>query len=174
MQNLKKYINKFIPKPEYIKNNRSLSYFKIFFKRPNLWYINKYSVSKGFAVGFFCAWLPIPFQMVVATFGAILFNTNLPISISLVWITNPLTMPFLFATAYKLGSCFSIFENDYENIEITIDFFSTIISEVFPTMLLGCLVIGCSGGGIGFLLIRLAWRISVVSEWNKRRKKRKR
>ena len=41
------------------------------------------------AVGLFVALMPIPLQMAVAAAIAILVRSNLPISVSLVWLTNP-------------------------------------------------------------------------------------
>lgn len=171
MQHLKDYIIKYIPTPEQIKKNKSLSYLKIFFKKPNLWYLNKYSISKGFAVGFFCAWLPIPFQMLVAAIASIIFSTNLPISVALVWITNPVTMPFLFAIAYKVGAYFLGIKNINFDIDFSFDFLSYIMSDVFPVILLGSTLIGTIGSIIGFFLIRLIWRFSVIKRWKIRKKK---
>jgi uncharacterized protein (DUF2062 family) len=47
-------------------------------------------------VGLFCAFIPVPFQMLLAAPSAIIFSANLPVSIALVWITNPITMPPIF------------------------------------------------------------------------------
>ena len=133
MKHLKKYIKKFIPTPNQIKNNKSLKFFQIFFKRPNLWFINKSSVSGAFAVGFFCAWLPVPFQMVFATIGAILFNTNLPISIALVWITNPISMPILFLIAYKVGAYILKTKSSDFYFEASFDYIVSTFYNIFPS-----------------------------------------
>jgi uncharacterized protein (DUF2062 family) len=37
-------------------------------------------------VGLFCAFIPVPFQMLLAAPSAIIFSANLPVSIALVWI----------------------------------------------------------------------------------------
>ena len=41
--------------------------------------------------------------MVLAAGLAILVRVNLPISVALVWVTNPLTMPPMFYFAYYVG-----------------------------------------------------------------------
>ncbi len=48
--------------------------------------------------------LPIPFQMVVAALGARLARCNLALSVGLVWVTNPLTMPLIFYINYRIGT----------------------------------------------------------------------
>jgi len=56
------------------------------------------------AVGLFCAFVPLPIQMLLAAAAAIIFRVNLPISVGLVWITNPVTIPPMFYFCYKVGT----------------------------------------------------------------------
>ena len=48
--------------------------------------------------------VPLPGQMIVATFVAIRVGANVPLAFSLIFITNPLTMPVIYLAAYLLGS----------------------------------------------------------------------
>jgi len=88
----KKLIKKWFPHQDRIRHHQHLQFLGHRLHDPNLWHLNRRSVAGAFAVGLFCAMLPIPFQMVVAAVLAILARVNLPISVMLVWITNPLTM----------------------------------------------------------------------------------
>ena len=77
---------------EKIKHEKVLKILGPAILQPNLWHLNRKSVSRAIAIGLFCAFLPIPLQMVLAAFFAIIFAANLPISVILVWITNPITI----------------------------------------------------------------------------------
>ena len=92
----KKTIQRFLPDPNKIRHHKSLKIFGRLLQDANLWHLNRRSARGAFAVGLFFAFIPVPFQMVLAAAGAILFRVNLPISVALVWLTNPLTMPPIF------------------------------------------------------------------------------
>ncbi|HPY77384.1 MAG TPA: DUF2062 domain-containing protein [Anaerohalosphaeraceae bacterium] len=69
-----------------------------------LWKIDRRSIAGGLALGLFIAFTPsIPFQMLLATCGAIYFRVNLPIALACCWITNPLTALPVYTAAWKLG-----------------------------------------------------------------------
>ena len=70
----------------------------------NLWHLNRYSASMAFFVGLFVAFMPIPGQVVVAAVLAVLLRCNLPLAVSLVFVTNPLTMAPVFYLAYEIGA----------------------------------------------------------------------
>ena len=99
----KRLIKKYMPDPEKLKQQKSLQFLGDRLHEPNLWHLNRRSVSLAFAVGLFAAWIPTPGQMAIAAAAAFYFRANLPISVALVWVTNPLTMPPMFYFAYIVG-----------------------------------------------------------------------
>jgi len=101
---MRNILKKYSPTPEYIKNHKQLGWLKQHLQNASLWNFNRKSISKAFAVGLFFAFLPMPFQMLLAAPAAIIVSSNLPISIALVWITNPLTIAPIYYGCYKLGS----------------------------------------------------------------------
>jgi len=162
-------IKKYLPHPDKIKNNRFLTVFGPVIHEPQLWHLTRHSVSKAFFIGLFFAFWPVPFQMVLAAGGAILIRGNLSLSVALVWITNPVTMPFLFGLAYFVGA----FALGYEATEIEFEFswqwLEYNLSSIWQPFLLGCAICGVISGIIGYFAIGLLWRLHIINAWNKRK-----
>ncbi|MEC4725692.1 DUF2062 domain-containing protein [Shewanella sp. D64] len=165
----KKFIERFMPKPETLQNHKHLQMFGKLLHKPNLWSLNRRSAPAAFAIGLFVAWIPMPFQMVLAAALAIIFNCNLPVSVALVWITNPITMPFMFYAAYMLGA--KILNHPPQNFafEATWAWIEASISTIGPPFLLGCLVMGAISSVVGFFLIKTLWKYSILMKWGKRK-----
>lgn len=100
----KKLIKRFMPSHDRIKQQKALKIFGSVLYNPNLWCLNRRSAAGAFAVGLFIAFVPLPSQMIMAAGVAILCGVNLPLSVALVWISNPITMPVLFYFAYRVGA----------------------------------------------------------------------
>jgi len=77
-----------LPKKQDIESQPGLNMFRAFWKRPELWAMNRNSISIGVAAGVFSAFLPMPFEIVVAAFLAIVFGGNLIFAITLIWISK--------------------------------------------------------------------------------------
>jgi uncharacterized protein len=61
-------------------------------------------IAKGFALGIFIGLTPtFGFQMIIAVFFAILLRENKLAAALGVWITNPITAPFIYALEYETG-----------------------------------------------------------------------
>jgi len=62
-------------------------------------------IALGFALGLFIGMTPtIGFQMPIAVFFAALFKWNKIAAAVAVWITNPLTAPFIYSFSYVVGA----------------------------------------------------------------------
>ena len=162
-------IKKFLPSHEVIKRQKALKIFGNVLYNPNLWCLNRRSASGAFAVGLFMAFVPLPSQMIMAAGLAILFGVNLPLSVALVWVSNPVTMPVLFYGAYKLGAWVLNSPNVAFHFELSWDFLLKQMSQIAPPFLLGCLICSVVSALIGYFGIRSLWRYSVVRSWNKRK-----
>ncbi len=152
-----------------LTKDKSFSIFGEFIHDQNLWHMRRRSVAGACAIGLFCAFIPIPFQMVLAAGLAIIFRCNLPISVALVWVTNPVTMPPLFFLAYKVGTFLTETNLGPFEFELSLNWLFTELRERWKPFLVGCLFSGTVAGLFGFIVARILWRIRVVTFWNKRK-----
>ncbi len=165
----KKLIKRFLPHPDTIKHNRFLRIFGKVIHDPQLWHLTRLSVSHAFFVGFFCAFIPVPFQMLIAAGGAVIFRANIAISVALVWITNPVTIPFLFGMAYFVGIWTLGMDTQTNGFEWSVKW----IENNWGPFLWGCFLCGIVAAFLGYIGIRIFWRFHVISAWNSRNSKRK-
>lgn len=165
----KKLIKKYMPDPEKLKQQKSLQFLGDRLHEPNLWHLNRRSVSLAFAVGLFAAWIPTPGQMAIAAAGAFYFRANLPISVALVWVTNPLTMPPMFYFAYIVGLWSLGKDSPDEGFEFSLDSVMSSLGDIGGPFLFGCLVLGILSSVLGYFGIRLFWKYSVSKQWRSRK-----
>jgi len=165
-------IKRFLPNHEKVREHKHLQVFGDWLKSPNLWHLHRRSVAGAFFVGLFWAFVPFPFQMVGAAATAILFQVNLPISVALVWLTNPLTIPPMFYFAYLLGTWVLGIEATVTDFSLSVGWFESVFGEIWEPLLLGSLICGLTLGLLGYGGIRLFWRWRVVKAWRKRQAER--
>ncbi len=165
-------LKRFFPSPAAIKNNPALHFLGDLLHDPNLFHLNRHSVSVAFFWGIFIAMLPIPGQMAVAALAALIFRCNLPITVALVWITNPLTMPFFFFLAYQVGRI--ILQTDPLVIQpqLTLEWITSELNQIWKPLLTGAIVTGLVAGGLGYFGMQIYWRWHVAHNWQKRKQQR--
>lgn len=162
-----------MPNPQTIKEHKTLQVFGNLLHDPNLWHLNRRSVAGAFAVGLFCMWMPIPFQMVLAAGVAIWLRTNLPLSVILVWITNPVTIPPMFYFAYLVGTWIIGAPIGDFNFELTFDWLLHELASIWKPFLVGCFTVASICSLLGYLTIQGFWRYSVLSRRSTKLKFRK-
>ncbi len=124
------------------------------------------TVSKAFAVGLFCAFMPIPFQMILATFGAIIFSANLPLSVFLVWISNPITIPFIFYFCYKLGAWILGVSVELDK-SMSLEYVIEIFFIIWKPFLLGCFIVAIVSSILGYVFSQLFYTIRIYRKTNR-------
>jgi hypothetical protein len=170
----KKFLKRLMPDHRTIREHRHLRFLGTLLHDPNLWHLNRRSASGAVAVGLFIAWVPIPFQMLVAAIGAILFRVNLPLSSALVWITNPLTMPPMFYFAYLVGGwVLGGVSADHIAFELSLQWLTTELVLIWQPFLLGCFIMGTLSAAAGYLTIRGLWRLHLVKYYRTRKLRRR-
>lgn len=158
-----------MPSAQSIRENRYLRVFGHLLLEPNLWHLNRRSASGAFAIGLFCAFIPIPFQMIVSAGLAIMFRVNIPISVATVWISNPITMPILFYFAYWVGALVLGVELDGFAVELSFEWLSNGLLHIWKPFLLGCFIVATVSAMLGYISMRLLWRLHIVSRIKERR-----
>ena len=165
----KHLIRRLTPDHETIRNHKHLQVFGTLLHDPNLFHLNRRSAAGAFAVGLFMAFMPVPFQMVLAAAAAILFRVNLPLSVVLVWITNPVTMPAIFYFAYLVGTIFTGQPLQTLEFEISGEWLIESLDGIWAPFLLGCFICGSLSAMLGYFAIRGLWRWHVVQHLKRRR-----
>ena len=168
----KHYIKRFFPSPEKVRQSPSLKLLSPFFAKPYLWHINRRGVARAFLIGVFTAFLPLPFQMPIAAFLALYVNANVPISVTLVWISNPVTIPPIFYATYLLGTqILGMPVSDFQ-IELSLHWVLQELRNIWAPLVVGSLLAGIVLSVISYFAIHLIWRIHIVRQWDHRRRTR--
>ncbi len=168
----KRLIRKYLPSAHKVTEHRSLKWLGAILHDTNLWHLNRRSVASAFFVGIFSCFIPIPFQMLLAASLAIYFHSNLPISVSLVWLTNPLTVAPVFYITYRFGLLLLGQEYNTSGFVWSVEAMGNNLVLIWKPFLLGSVMSGIVLGGLSYLLVRLLWRLHIQRNWLKRKAER--
>ncbi len=116
--------------------------------------------------------MPIPVQTILAAALAFHLRANLPVTLVLVWLTNPITIAPAFLLCYSVGSLILRRPIQPANFEISFAGLSVELLRIWQPFLLGSFVVGGSLALIGYYGARWLWRWHVVRDWEKRRERR--
>ena len=161
-------IRKHLPTAKEVHDFRYIHIFGDTLKQAELWAFNRNSVAKGIATGLFCAFLPMPFETIVAIFIAAMIGGHLAFAVAGVWISNPLTWIPLYTPCYLLGTRL-IGIDPIPLHEISILQFGW----HYVALWLGCLIIGGAVGLASHFVVSMLWRVHIVRRWQHRRAMRR-
>ena len=165
----KRLIKRLLPHHDQVRNHKHLKIFGNLLHDPNLWHLNRHSVSGAFAVGLFMAFVPLPFQMIFAAAAAIFFRVNLPLSVALVWITNPITIPPMFYFAYRIGTLITGDKVALQPFHFSLEWIEHAGVDILIPLMVGSLVCAIVSSIVGYSLILWIWRWRVVEKWKSRK-----
>jgi uncharacterized protein len=119
---------------------------------------NPREIALGFALGLFVGTSPtMGFQIIIAVFLAALFEWNKITAGMGVWITNPLTAPFIYSGTYVLGSKTLCFNNEFIfPDEFTISALVHMIKgapKIFAALTAGGVLIGLPLAAAGYYVV---------------------
>ena len=165
----KQLLKRYLPDPAKVRSIKALRFLGDKLFSPNLWHLNRRSVSRAIAVGLWAMYTPpLPLQQVIAAIGAIYCSANLPIAVALVWITNPLTWIPLYYVAYKVGAL------ALGSSSFSFDEFSSLFSidkamEFGTPLLVGCIILMHVGAVVGYFGTQWVWIRAVRHKIEQRR-----
>ena len=134
---------------------------------PKLWRFQHEAVARGVAVGTFWAFVIPVAQMPVAAAHCTWWRANIPAATAMTMVTNPLTIGFWLWLAYQLGAI--ILGAPLAPATATGEGVPSWLAEYgWPTVLgMGMFAIG--GAGLGYMAVKLIWRLRI---WFRRRARR--
>jgi len=168
----RKFFRKWAPSKEVVLAPAFMRPFAKWLAHPNLWHLNRRSVSGGVAVGLFIAFLPIPFQMLLAAVAAVFFRVNVALAVAMPLLSNPFTMVPIFWVAYIIGSAITGCSVALPMSGISFEWVMTQLHIIWLPMLLGLFIMATLSAIISFFTIQFLWRMNVIL--HKRRKQKTR
>ena len=132
--------------------------------------INRKAISRGVLIGLFWGFIPMPMQMLAVLAVTPFIKFNVPIAISMVWLSNPITMPFMYYMEYQTGN-FLLGNESLDNIELTLDWFSNNWDKILMPLYVGTLPYAIGVSSIIYFIINKLWMDSVKKETSKRKKR---
>lgn len=129
------------------------------------------AIGRGMALGLFIGFTPtFGVQMVLALLLALLLRQNKIAAVIGVWVTNPVTAPFIYGIEYQVGSLFM--GMSHHHVEITGQLGWDIGIQIGGPILLGSLILGIPISLIGYALtVRFipSLRQARIPRWPRRR-----
>ena len=138
------------------------------FAQPMVWHLNRRSVAGGVAVGLFVSWIPVPMQMLLAAVAAAVLRVHVPVSVVMVWFTNPLTVTPLLYAAWRSGSMILGKPVIAEPLSFSTHSLLASAGQAWPTLLVGMLFCASVSAVLGFTATLLVWRIHALRRWRNR------
>ena len=150
---MRETLKRYSPKREEI----NLGWLNQHLQDPQLWKWNKRTISRAFAIGLFCAFMPIPLHTLLAAVLAVVFSSNILLSIALVWVNNPITMVPIYYYTYKIGSFITGMELD-PGFVFTWEYMLENLTTTTIALWVGGLIIAPIAGILGFIAILLIYK----------------
>ena len=138
-------------------------------------------IAKGVALGIFVGMTPtFGFQMAIAFFFACLLRENRLAAILGVWVTNPVTAPFIYAIEYEIGRILLKMERARLPSEFTWEAYASLGWDIMFPLWVGGILTGVILGALSyFVTLRMVpfvktWRIPrwPRRHWHKKQKRR--
>lgn len=168
----RRFFRKIARKRERLKAQWFMAPFRHLLHDPNLWSVRRRTVVPAFALGLFCAYLPIPGHALTAALLALLLRINIPVATVSTIVVNPLTIGPMYYLAYRVGQELLGIDPQPFEFELSISWLTEQFNEIWLPLTIGCLLLGTLLAIIGYVALDLFWRASLSDYLAKRRKRR--
>ena len=174
----KHFFQFWLPSPERVNSLKIIKIFGKYASNPQLWYVNRKSISKAVFIGTFWGILPIPLHSALIIITVLLFEANLPISLLLAWIMNPFTIVPILIFAFWIGT--QIYGVHMINKDMLLGVFHQIVHwiqnfghghidfSLAKILATGLLIEALLFAVVLFTLTRIYWRWTVIKKWRNR------
>jgi len=178
----RKFFRRYLPDGDALRANRYLAWFGDRLHSPNLWHLNRRSVSGGFAIGLFAGLVPGPLQMLTAALLAIPLKKNLPVALFTTLYTNPFTIVPLYLIAFAYGRfllgaarqplAVEPYAWDWGHWIDSLQGLAHWTLALGRPLAVGLVALALTLAAAGYLAVQLAWRAYVILAWRARRRRR--
>ena len=117
--------------------------------------VNRTMVTKALFIGLFIALLPLPMQMLIVLVMMRFFVFNVPLAVLACWITNPITMPFIYYAEYVLGSF--VLNTDIIAMQMSMEWFNNNFTSIFMQLYVGAIFLASTVSTAVYFLVDYLW-----------------
>ncbi len=162
-----------------MRNHWSLRPFRRWLRHRSLWSLEQDPVARGVAIGLFFGILTPVAQILFAAIAAVLLRANLPVAAASTLVTNPLTFPFVYYLAYRVGSFLSGEEVSGADVALSQEAASHAaevsgwasalgnwVASIGVPLALGVVTLATAASLLGYLLVHAIW------QWRDARRRR--
>ncbi len=164
----RKFLKRWAPDASKLRENAYLRLLGTVLNDPNLFHLNRHSVSVAFFAGIFICVQPVPGQVLFGALAAMLLRCNLPLTVALTWLGNPITLPFIWFLAYEWGAWILGRESLHTHIEFNLTWLKTNLPVMWQPLVLGSLAMGTFFGCLSYLAVQWLWRWKAAKKWKSR------
>ena len=173
------WLARHIPTRDTVHRYRLLRPFAAHLTHSSLWRMTRRSVPRGVALGLFVAVIIPVMHTAIAAILAIPARANVAVAAVFTLIVNPLTIPFMYLAAYRIGSwelhhdATLVNPADAERFSSELSRLLFWIHQASGAIAVGVLTIAVASAVCGYLGSAMAWRYWSHNRWVQRREARR-
>ncbi|MCB1913062.1 MAG: DUF2062 domain-containing protein [Rhodocyclaceae bacterium] len=182
---MRRTLRRYLPTPDSLRRNRMLRPMAGWLERHGNWQLNAQSVGRGVALGLFFGFLIPVAQVVFAVIAAMFLRANPPVAALATLVTNPITFPFVYLVAYRIGRVFieappvsaqhaaTLGQAQLAGALESFSAFWQWMSGVGQPLVVGLVILAVSSAVLGYLAVLGIWRAQAVLRLRRRRRSRR-